>query len=76
MVLCPLASGRAMTVHMPEGVDLTHFYVAIDYRTQRELGFWSDIIPAISAEEARESAEKLLRRKRRTVARIDRIVVM
>jgi hypothetical protein len=61
---------------MPDSADITRFYVAIDYRTQRGLGFWSDIVPAVSPAGARESAEKLLRRKRRTVARIDRIVVM
>jgi hypothetical protein len=60
---------------MADGADLTRFYVAIDYRTQRGLGFWSDIVPAISPDDARERAEKWLHRKRRAVVRIDRIVV-
>jgi hypothetical protein len=60
---------------MIDGSDPTPFYVAIDYRTQRRLGYWSGIVPAISPDDARELAEKLLHRKLRTVVRIDRIVV-
>jgi hypothetical protein len=60
---------------MTDGPEVIRFHVAIDYRTQRGLGYWSYIVPAISPDEAHDLAEKLLRRKRRAVVRIDRVVV-
>ena len=50
------------------------FHMAIEYRTKHRLGIWSGMVPADTMDEAGESAEKLLRR-RRAVVRVDRIVV-
>jgi hypothetical protein len=76
MLQYSLAKKLPLILQMPESAGLTRFYVAIDYRTQRGLGFWSDIISAVSSDEAREMAEKLLHGRRKTAVRIDRIVVM
>jgi hypothetical protein len=53
----------------------TEFDMAIDYRTKRCLAVWSGMVPAATMEEAAELAEKLLRRRRRTPVRVDRITV-
>jgi hypothetical protein len=60
---------------MPDRPDLTRYFVAINYRTQHCLGYWSDIVTATSSDDAGELAEKLLHQRRRTIVRIDRIVV-
>jgi hypothetical protein len=53
----------------------TQFHVTIEYRTKCKLAVWYGMVAAADIERASEIGEKLLRRRSRTLVRIDRIVV-
>jgi hypothetical protein len=53
----------------------TQFYVTIEYRTKSRLAVWSGMVAAADMERASEIGEKFLRRRSRSLVRIDRIIV-
>ena len=53
----------------------TQFHVTIEYRTKCRLAVWYGMVAADDMERASDIAEKLLRRRSRTLMRIDRVVV-
>jgi len=53
----------------------TQFHVTIEYRTKSRLAVWSGMVDAADMERASEIGEKFLRRRSRTLVRVDRIVV-
>jgi hypothetical protein len=59
-----------MQDHVP-----TQFQVTIDYRTSSRLAVWSGMVPAPNMEQAGEIAEQRLRRRSKSLVRVDRIVV-
>jgi hypothetical protein len=60
---------------MQDQAPTAQFQVTIDYRTSSRLAVWSGMVPAPNMEQAGEIAEQLLRRRLRSLVRVDRIVV-
>jgi hypothetical protein len=53
----------------------TQFHVTIEYRTKTRLAVWYGMVAADDMQLASDIGEKLLRRRSRTLMRIDRIIV-
>ena len=53
----------------------TQFHVTIEYRTKSRLAVWSGMVTADDMEGASEIGERLLRRRSRALAPVDRIIV-
>jgi len=60
---------------MPQRTPGTQFHVTIEYRTRCRLGVWYGMVAAEDMERAGEIGEKMLRRRSRTLVRVDRIIV-